>query len=403
MRRHPWSLAIGAAVGAALLVLLGVLQVRWLDQVAQTITAQKRAALLRQGTATALDLERELTRAFFWFQLEQRERTPPLPELLTARWRSWVEAAPHAALVSAVWLVEPVPAAEPRLRRLAGNGALESAAWPAALAGFRQLARDGLRLAGLLSIADGDSAWLALPAQPMEGPPEEGAMVLLQLDRRHLAQMLLPALLGGPPRGRRSGDRPAGGRGRTTAGGQRCGDARVSGRRARAHRDPGNPPGSGHARAVRGDAPAAAVAPRVPPAPRRPSRQPASSTARRRGHGHRLRRGPGRPAVAAGVHPAFPGRPGSPPARPRRSSRRRRGDGPAAALAPGPGLRRRAGERRGHQPAPAQSGPGLQRADPPRGAPSPRSPWPCGGPTPWPIGSGSSWPRSRTSCARPWR
>ena len=68
---------MGAGVGAALLVLLGTLQVRWLDQVAQTITAQKRAALYRQGTAIAIDLERELTRAFFWFQLDETEIDAP--------------------------------------------------------------------------------------------------------------------------------------------------------------------------------------------------------------------------------------------------------------------------------------------------------------------------------------
>src|SRR3954454_18882977 len=107
MRRPGWILAVGAGVVAALLVLLGTLQARWLDQVAQTIAAQKRATLYRQGSALATDFERELTRAFLWFHLDDPEETRPLDALLRERWRSFRQSGRYPALLEAVWLAEP--------------------------------------------------------------------------------------------------------------------------------------------------------------------------------------------------------------------------------------------------------------------------------------------------------
>jgi signal transduction histidine kinase len=183
MRRHGWDLAAGAGVGAALLVLLGALQVRWLDHVAQTIAAQKRAALLRQGTAVATDLQRELTRAFFWFELEPGAE----PSVLVERWRSWQQAGRHPSLVAAVWLAEASAGEEARLRRLGPSGALEEQPWPAALRELREVLRDEVRIVGLMPITDEDRAWLALSNGGRE-------TVLLELDGRYLTRDLLPAL-----------------------------------------------------------------------------------------------------------------------------------------------------------------------------------------------------------------
>jgi signal transduction histidine kinase len=195
MRRHGWALAAGAGVVAALLVLLGVLQVRWLDQVAQTITAQKRAALHREGNALALDLERELTRAFFWFHLDRDEARAPA-DLLGERWKSWRQASPHPALLAAVWLAESEgPGGAPaRLRRLGPAGALEAADWPPALAPLRGFLGDDFHIAGLLPTTETDQAWLAIPQELPGSPGGSLATVLLQLDGQHLVQGLLPAL-----------------------------------------------------------------------------------------------------------------------------------------------------------------------------------------------------------------
>jgi signal transduction histidine kinase len=192
MRRPGWILASGAAVGTALLVLLGTLQVRWLDQVAQTVAAQKRATLYRQGTALATDLERELTRAFFWFHVDDLGEERPLDQLVRERWQSWRQAVRHPGLLAAVWLAEQEPGtADLRLRHLGPSGLLEPAAWPAALEELRGSLREQIRMAGLLPPSDGGGLWLAIPADP---PGRPGALIVLELEQRTLARELLPAL-----------------------------------------------------------------------------------------------------------------------------------------------------------------------------------------------------------------
>src|SRR5688500_8221602 len=109
MRRRTWALMSVAVALAGLLVLLGTLQVRWLDQVAQTLTAQKRASLFQRGSALAEDLERELTRLYHWFQLDE-DRGPEgnsgsdggqaRRELLARRWASWRQSGRQVGLVA---------------------------------------------------------------------------------------------------------------------------------------------------------------------------------------------------------------------------------------------------------------------------------------------------------------
>jgi len=199
MRRHEGALAIGAGAGAALLVLLGTLQARWLDQVAQTITAQRRAALYRQGMAVATDLERELTRAFFWFQVDDGDEDGAREargHRLLQRWSSWQRAGRHPELLAAVWLIEPGDAErETRLQRLAPQGGLQEATWPAALAEFRGLLRDEFRIAGVLPVRDPKRGWLAIPLDFPRAPDDAGAgaTVLLELDGGPLVGQLLPA------------------------------------------------------------------------------------------------------------------------------------------------------------------------------------------------------------------
>jgi two-component system sensor histidine kinase SenX3 len=198
MRRHGWALGVGAGVGVALLVLLGTLQVQWLDQVAETIAAQKRATLYQRGRAIAADLERELTRAFFWFNLEGRGELSSIEALLQARFASWHRAGHHDALVTSVWLVEAADVEETattQLRRLMPDGLLRAADWPAALAPARAHLRDGFVLPGPLSTNDPEGPWLAIPTHLGPGAPDDSrSTVLLHLDGRYLAATLLPAL-----------------------------------------------------------------------------------------------------------------------------------------------------------------------------------------------------------------
>lgn len=205
MRRQTWALVIGSGVLAGLLVLLAILQIRWLDQVAQTIAAQKRAALLRRGTALADSLGRELSRVFYWFLLEppgraEDDRSGVLDpettaEILTQRWLSWRQAGRHVQLVSAVWLVgrhEDAPA----FRLDLVSGKLHPATWTR----WSELPGPGRggRPFGLLGGTGTGSPILAVPAaswgRPPGPPPSSSSTVLVELDGRYLTGSLLPAL-----------------------------------------------------------------------------------------------------------------------------------------------------------------------------------------------------------------
>jgi signal transduction histidine kinase len=177
--------AVGAGLGAALLVLLGVLQVRWLDRVAQTVATQKRAALHRHGKEVATVVEHYLTSAWLWFQLDPGE--PPFEEALGQRWRSWREAGPRPALLAAVWLLEPTSDGEPRLRRLDAAGVPQAAAWPEALGELRKTLHGDVRLSGLIAPPTWDRAFVAVPSGPR-------ATLLLELNGTDLNRDLLPAL-----------------------------------------------------------------------------------------------------------------------------------------------------------------------------------------------------------------
>ena len=209
MRPRTWALAAAAALLAIALVVLGGLQLRWLDQVAETLTAEKRASLYRRGSALATDLERELARVFFWFQIGEAEDADAQARLLAERWRSFRQAGRHVALVSDVWLCQRCPDVEPPvlLRLSPDSGALIPAPWPPGTTGLPRQMAEGFPPFGLLRSDGPDGGTLlAVPAEHRPGPPRSGRpVVLIRLDRGYLESRLLPALasphLGGGDQG----------------------------------------------------------------------------------------------------------------------------------------------------------------------------------------------------------
>jgi signal transduction histidine kinase len=193
MRRHTWVLAAGAGVLVGLLVILGTLQYRWLDQVGQTIAAQKRASLVRHGTALASDLQRELTRAFYWFWLEQSEGSVSATAL-AERLRSWREEGRHVPLVAEVLVLQRAGDEERRtLLRLDDKGeTLVAADWPAALASLRDELGYGPPGSPFRMLAGSPVLVVASMPGPRPGPP--GAIVLVRLDGQYLTSSLLPVL-----------------------------------------------------------------------------------------------------------------------------------------------------------------------------------------------------------------
>jgi signal transduction histidine kinase len=212
MRRRSWVLAAASALLAILLVVLGTLQLRWLDQVARTLTAEKRASLYRRGSAVATDLDRELARLFFWFQLDETADPESRFRVLAERWNSFQRAGRHVPLVAQLWLVnrgqdrEPSEQDDERDRQgdreeptLLGldlaTGATAAARWPPGTAALERQINDGFPAFGLLRTEAGFAGLLLAVPADRPGPPRGGRpLVLIRLDAAYLGDRLLPAV-----------------------------------------------------------------------------------------------------------------------------------------------------------------------------------------------------------------
>lgn len=116
------------------LVLLALLQFRWLGQVGEAQRQQLSRNLERDLDRLADVFDRELTRVYTFYMVgvfESLEREP----LLAERDRIWREQAPYPRLVQAVYLIDPRIGAEPR--RLGADGRFESVPWSGELEPLR--------------------------------------------------------------------------------------------------------------------------------------------------------------------------------------------------------------------------------------------------------------------------
>ena len=201
----PWLLAAGLVI---LLVILASLQFRWLDEVRRANRDKSRDLLQAAVTRFAEDFDRELTRAFLYFQPrpgdgprvrgDQGDAGDAQAEhgSFADRYQRWQTYAPFPDLVGDIY----------RLRR-GDRGALEMtrfdpeagtfvpAPWPADLDQLRQ------RL-------DADRRWSRRRGEPWDGP--EGMRFLAD----DVPALILPMFGGGPPGGGFPGGRPPGEPGR---------------------------------------------------------------------------------------------------------------------------------------------------------------------------------------------
>ncbi len=118
------------------LILLAVLQFRWLSQVGEAQRQNLTRNLERELDRLAETLDRELSRAYTFYMVgvfESVEREA----LLAERDRLWHDQAPYPRLVRAVYLVNPRLRTEPR--RLGADGRFETQAWTSELDPLREL------------------------------------------------------------------------------------------------------------------------------------------------------------------------------------------------------------------------------------------------------------------------
>ena len=232
MRRwlDPQRLAPAAAVLlAVLLVVLAVLQYRWIAEVSLAERQRMRAGLQAAAERLAAEVDREVGRVVHTFEPAPRGgggAAGDVGERLLRQLRSWRATAPHPELVRDLFVVRPREGGGPPLERLdAASGRFAPAPWPAELARVReQLLNESLR-----ALRDGRATalWNGRPAGRRHRPsrawgieaeapavvlplawPERGrpasdrGVLIVRLDREHLTRVLLPELVaawfGGP-------------------------------------------------------------------------------------------------------------------------------------------------------------------------------------------------------------
>lgn len=206
-RPQPWILA--ALV--LLLLLLALLQYRWIGQVSRLERQRMLALLDSSGTRFAEDFDREVTRAFLYFHPdpsdEVRERTVRQAE-------RWQTEAPYPDLVRDVFLVQRGESGALSLEILTlADPVFRPVPWPAELQGLRrELAAETSSNAPMRVVAPAlpglviPSNWpvrlhRGLAMSPGDSPPDREYLIV-RLDRRVLAEEIFPALtrrhFGGP-------------------------------------------------------------------------------------------------------------------------------------------------------------------------------------------------------------
>ena len=93
----------GALIG--LIVVLGTLQWRWLGQISADERERMLANVGNQVREFTQDFDRELTRAYFWLQVDRSGPPGVAAPDSTAHFQRWFSSAPEARLVSAVYTV----------------------------------------------------------------------------------------------------------------------------------------------------------------------------------------------------------------------------------------------------------------------------------------------------------
>lgn len=210
---------------AAVLVGLAVLQYRWSQQISDATNARLHENLESSMQGFREDLSRELTNAFSIFQAEPGFSPRDKSQQYAQEYQNWSQSAPHANLVSHVFLLQQTGQEQPQFSQLnTAAGRFEPVAWPAGLeqmhswlnerdvarieatSHFRRLRRehagpDRRMNMDMMAPAMFDLKNLVLarvvhhdfPPPPSNQPPRLD-WIILQLDRNYLQNHLLPEL-----------------------------------------------------------------------------------------------------------------------------------------------------------------------------------------------------------------
>lgn len=134
--RLPMVLVAAALLG--LIALLATLQYHWLGQISTAERERMRANLTSRTDAFAMDVDRELTRAYLTYQLDPIQDESALASRLAARHERWQGTSRYPRLVKDVYVATRQGSQPAVLRRFnPSTGFVEPVEWPAAFAPIR--------------------------------------------------------------------------------------------------------------------------------------------------------------------------------------------------------------------------------------------------------------------------
>jgi signal transduction histidine kinase len=233
MRARRFPIGVLLPVGLlALLVSLAALQYRWLGQVSAAERDELSRSLEHRAREFADDFDREIGRAYLAFQLGDEPVDPAQPATVQKRLASWLAVARFPEIVRAVYLSRADESGRLTLARFEANGpSLEPVDWPAHLeplrarltpqvsrtqtnAGAGAVARQIMTFTTSALVRDVPALVVPIvnhtqPAGTMgamrlaERRPVDVMLslamghdaLIVELDRDHLARVVLPALI----------------------------------------------------------------------------------------------------------------------------------------------------------------------------------------------------------------
>src|SRR5262245_9220854 len=133
--RPPMFVLAGGLLG--LIALLATLQYHWLAQISEAERQRMSATMQKGASDFAEDFDRELNRAYLWFQLGPAPSDDSVPRQMAARYDRWQATARFPRMIKEVYLAV-VSGADVSLKRFnPSTRFVEPAEWPAALAPVR--------------------------------------------------------------------------------------------------------------------------------------------------------------------------------------------------------------------------------------------------------------------------
>ena len=121
-----------------LIALLATLQYRWLGQVSAAERERMKTNLSARAAGFASDFDREITRAYFMFQLEPTRDDVNVAAHVSQRYDQWLATSRYPRLVKTVYLATRVDEREPKLQRYnPSTRFVEPTDWPEPLVPIR--------------------------------------------------------------------------------------------------------------------------------------------------------------------------------------------------------------------------------------------------------------------------